>query len=91
MVSISRSILLAASLLAFPLAGAMAQHDSSGEGKSTGPASASGNGNKTVVSHSGGDAMKSTSPGYENKSGVSEGVGNSPGNAAAGKSGKEPQ
>jgi hypothetical protein len=45
MVSISRSLLLAASLLAFPLAGAMAQHDPSkeGEGKSTNSSSASGN------------------------------------------------
>jgi hypothetical protein len=91
MVSISRSMLLAASLLAFPLAGAMAQHDSSGEGKSTGPSPSSGNGNKTVLSNNGGDAMKSTAPGYESKSAVSDGVANSPGNAASGKSGKQPQ
>jgi hypothetical protein len=45
MVSISRSMLLAASLLAFPLAGALAQHDPSreGDGKSTTSSSASGN------------------------------------------------
>jgi hypothetical protein len=45
MVSISRSMLLAASLLAFPLAGALAQHDPSreGDGKSTASSSASGN------------------------------------------------
>ncbi len=43
MVSISRSMLLAASLLAFPLAGALAQHDPSREeDKSTASSSASG-------------------------------------------------
>jgi hypothetical protein len=39
MISISRSMLLAAALVAFPLAGAVAQSDT---GKSTGPSSASG-------------------------------------------------
>jgi hypothetical protein len=91
MVSISRSMLLAASLLAFPLAGAMAQHDPSreGEGKSTGSSSTSGS-NKTV-SPNGGDAMKSTAPGYADKSDVAGGVGKSPGNAAAtGETAKKP-
>jgi hypothetical protein len=91
MVSISRSMLLAASLVAFPLAGAMAQHDASGDGKPAGPGSASGSGNKAVVSNNGGDAMKSTAPGYQSKSAVSDAVGNSSGNAASGKSGKQPQ
>jgi hypothetical protein len=91
MISISRSMLLGASLLAFPLAGAMAQHDPSREGgKSTDSSSASGN-NKTV-SPNGGDAMKSTAPGYADKSDVAGGVGKSPGNAAAtGESGKQPK
>ncbi len=91
MVSISRSMLLAASLVAFPLAGAMAQHNSSGDGKSTGPSSASATGNKTVLSNNGGDAMKSTTPGYESKHAVSGAVGNSPENAANGKSTKSTQ
>jgi hypothetical protein len=39
----------------------------------------------------GGDAMKGTTPGYNNKSAVSDAVGNSPGNAATGTSGKQPQ
>jgi hypothetical protein len=92
MVSISRLMLLAASLLAFPLAGAMAQHDPSreGEGKSTGPSSASEN-NKTVSPNNSGSAMKSTAPGYADKSDVAGGVGKSPGNAAAtGETGKKP-
>jgi hypothetical protein len=88
MVSISRSLLLAASLLAFPLAGAMAQHDPSreGEGKATGSSSASGN-NK-MVSPNGGDAMKSTAPGNQSTHDVN---GKPSGNAAtAGQSGKKP-
>jgi hypothetical protein len=90
MVSFSRSMLLAASLLAFPLAGAMAQHDPSreGEGKSTGASSASGNDNKTVSPNNGGDAMKSTTPGYQSTHDVN---GKPSGNAAtAGQSGKKP-
>ena len=87
MISISRSMLLAAALAAFPLAGAVAQ---SHTGKSTGPSSASGS-DKSVDSKNGGSAMKSTAPGYESKSAVSDGVANSPGNAASGKSGKQPQ
>jgi hypothetical protein len=96
MVSISRSMLLAASLLAFPLAGVMAQQvDTSGEGKSTGPNSASGGAMKggdamqSGGAMKGGDAMKSATPGYQSKSGVSDGVGSSPGNAASGKSAKQ--
>ena len=89
MTSISRSMLLAAGLLAFPLAGAVAQAVDTG--KSTGPSSASA-GDKSVDSKKdGGAAMKSTGSGYENKSEVSGGVGKSPGNAAAtGQSGKKP-
>jgi hypothetical protein len=95
MVSISRSMLLAASLLAFPLAGVMAQQvDTSGEGKSTGPSSASGgmkggDAMKSGGAMKGGDAMKSATPGYQSKSGVSDGVGSSPGNAASGTSAKQ--
>jgi hypothetical protein len=89
MISISRSLLLAAGLFAFPLVGAVAQAVDTG--KSTGPSSASG-GDKSIDSKDGGTAMKSTAPGYENKSEVSGGVGKSPGNAAAtGQSGKQPQ
>ena len=52
MVSISRSMLLAASLLAFPLAGAMAQHDPSREeGKPNDSSSASAS-NQTGSSQS---------------------------------------
>ena len=88
MISISRSMLLAAALAAFPLAGAVAQSDT---GKSTGPSSASG-GDKATNSRNGDTSMKSTAPGYENKSEVAGGVGKSPGNAAAtGQSGKQSQ
>jgi hypothetical protein len=92
MVSISRSMLLAASLLAFPLAGAMAQHDPSreGEGKSTDSSSAA-MGDHKADSKKDGTAMKSTAPGYQDKSDVAGGVGKSPGNAATGESGKKPQ
>jgi hypothetical protein len=84
MIAISRSMLLAAALLAFPLAGAVAQAIDSG--KSTGPSSASTNDH----SKNDGTAMKSTGSGYENKSEVA-GVGKSPGNAAAkGETGKKP-
>ena len=79
MISISRSMLLAAALAAFPLAGAAAQSDT---GKSTGPSSAPGS-DKSVDSKNGGSAMKSTAPGYADKSDVAGGVGKSPGNAAA--------
>jgi hypothetical protein len=65
------------------VAGAMAQSDT---GKSTDPSSASGN--KTAEPKSGGDSMKSTGSGYESKSAVDGAVGQSPGNAASGKSGK---
>jgi hypothetical protein len=71
MISISRSLLLAAGLLAFPLAGAVAQAVDTG--KSTGPSSASGS-DKSVDSKNGGSAMKSTAPAYENKSDVAGGV-----------------
>jgi hypothetical protein len=100
MVSISRSVLLTASLLAFPLAGAMAQHDPSREStgpgsatagankmgdpkESTGPGSATAGANKMGDPKDDGSAMKSTAPGYQDKSDVSGGVGKSPGNAAA--------
>ena len=85
MTSISRSVLLAAGLLAFSVAGAVAQSDT---GKSTGPSSASAGDKKPVASENGGAAMKSTGSGYENKSEVTGGVGKSPGNAATGQSGK---
>jgi hypothetical protein len=86
--SISHSLLLAASLLAFPVVGAMAQAVDAG--KSTGPSSATAS-DKSGASKSG-DAMKSTAPGYQDKSDVSGGVGKSPGNAAAtGQPGKQSQ
>ena len=87
MILMSRLMLLAAALAAFPLAGVVAQAIDSG--KSTGPSSSSG-GDKSVDSKNGGGAaMKSTAPGYESKSEVAGGVGKSPGNAAAtGQSGK---
>jgi hypothetical protein len=59
--SISRSLLLTASLLALPLAGAVAQAVDTG--KSTGPSSATAR-DKSAASKSG-DAMKSTAPGYQ--------------------------
>jgi hypothetical protein len=89
MISISRSLLLAAGLLAFPLAGAVAQAVDTG--KSTGPSSATAGDKKPVASENGGAAMKSTTPGYESKSAVDGGVGQSPRNAATGESGKKPQ
>jgi hypothetical protein len=79
--SISRSMLLAAGLLAFPVAGAIAQQNSSEKGgaamkntgqgdtgKSTGPSSTSAGDKKTVDSENGGAAMKSTTPGDMGKS-----------------------
>ena len=82
MVSISRSMLLAASLLAFPLAGAMAQHDPSREeGKPNNSSSASAS-NQTGSS-------QSTAPGYQTTNDVNGQP--SSGNAAtAGQSGKKP-
>ena len=82
MLSISRSVLLAAGLLAFPLAGAVAQAVDTG--KPAGTATS----DKSVDSKDGGAAMKSTGSGYENKSEVAGAVGKSPGNAANGQSGK---
>ena len=83
MISISRSIILAASLVAFPLAGAMAHATfRSRDGKSTGPSSASGNSSKTVVSNNGGNAMKSDHAGYGTKCTVSGAVGEARDNAA---------
>jgi hypothetical protein len=84
----SRSILLTASLLVLPLAGAVAQAvvDQTGTGKSTGSSSAS----MGSESRSDGDTMKSTAPGYESKSGVAGGVGQSTTNAATGETGKTP-
>jgi hypothetical protein len=63
MISISRSLLLAAGLLALPLVGAVAQAVDTG--KSTGPSSP---GDKSLDSKNDSAAMKSTAPGYENKS-----------------------
>jgi hypothetical protein len=83
----SRSMLLAAALAAFPLAGAVAQAIDTG--KSTGPSSAAG-GDKSAGAKNDG-ATKSTEPGYQEKTDVSGGVGKSPGNAAAtGQSEKKP-
>ena len=81
MISISRSMLLAAALAGFPLAGAMAQHDPSKE--STGSSSATAGAHKMGDAKNDSSAMKSTAPGYQDKSDVSGGVGKSPGNAAA--------
>lgn len=89
MISISRSLLLAAGLLAFPLVGAGAQAVDTG--KSTGPSSATAGDNKMVGAKNGDGAMKSTGPGYESKSEVAGAVGKSPGNAATGESGKQPK
>ena len=86
MISISRSVLLAAALATFPLAGAVAQSDT---GKSTGPSSSS-TGDKSGDSKKGGDGMKSTAPGYESTSDVNGANGKSSGNAATGQSGKKP-
>jgi hypothetical protein len=83
MISIWRLMLLAAGLLAFPLAGAVAQAVDTG--KSTGPSSAS-TGDKSVDSNKSGAGMKSTAPGYETKSAI-DGAGKSSGNAATGESG----
>ena len=80
MISISRSMLLAAALAAFPLAGAMAQHSSQ---ESTGSSSATAGAHKTGDAKNDSSAMKSTAPGYQDKSDVSGGVGKSPGTAAA--------
>jgi hypothetical protein len=75
-----RSMLLAAALAAFPLAGAVAQAVDTG--KSTGPSSTTAGANKTGDAKNDGTAMKSTEPGYQDKSDVGS-VGKSPGNAAA--------
>jgi hypothetical protein len=85
MLSISRLMLLAAGLMAFPLAGAVAQAVDTGKPAGTSSSSTS---DRSVDSKDGGAAMKSTAPGYENKSDVAGGVGKSPGNAANGQSGK---
>ena len=61
MISISRSMFLAAGLLAFSLAGAVAQAVDAG--KSTGP-SAVTMGNHKVDAENAKAAMKSTAPGY---------------------------
>ena len=89
MMSISRSLLLATGLLAFPLAGAVAQAVDTG--KSTAPSSTNASDNKAGGARNSDTAMKSTAPGYESKSAVDGGVGKSPGNAATGQSGKQPQ
>jgi hypothetical protein len=87
MISISRSMLLTAGLLAFPLAGAVAQAVDTG--KSTGPSSAS-TGDHKVDARNGEAAMKSTAPGYESTGEVNGANGKSSGNAATGQSGKKP-
>jgi hypothetical protein len=93
MISISRFMLLAASLLAFPVAGAMAQQQTGG---GNGGSSMSGSSMKSTntpeskqanPSATHGNAMKSASPGYEHKSDVSNGS-KAAGNAAAGQSTK---
>jgi hypothetical protein len=86
MISVSRSILLAAALAAFPVAGAVAQAIDAG--KSTGPSSDS-SGNKSDP-NKGDAAMKSTAPGYESTAEVNGANGKSSGNAATGQSGKKP-
>ena len=80
MTSISRSMVLAAGLLAAPLAGAVAQHASSdgsdatkstmqgNSGKSTGPSSATAGNSKTVVSENSGDTTKNAMQGENGKS-----------------------
>ena len=97
MTSISRSILLAAGLLAFPLAGAVAQAVDSSRppslerirpGNSTGPSSSSAGDDK--MGRSGDRAIKSTGPGYESKGAINDAEGKSSGNAGAGQSGKKP-
>jgi hypothetical protein len=101
MISVSRSIVLAVGLLAFPLAGATAQHSSEKDGaamrstsqgdtgKSTGPSAATG-GDSKMGGASGDTAMKNTGPGYESASAVNGADGRSSGNAATGQSGKKP-
>jgi hypothetical protein len=75
MIPNSRSMLLAAALVAFPLAGAVAQAIDTSK-----PAAGS---EKPAGAKNDGPATKSTQPGYQEKSDVSGGVGKSPGNAAA--------
>ena len=87
MISISRSLLLVAGLMTFPLAGAVAQAVDTG--KSTG-SNSTAEGEKSATAKNGA-ATKTTEPGYQEKSDVSGGVGKSPGNAAAtGQSEKKP-
>jgi hypothetical protein len=82
MISISRSVLLAAALAAFPLAGAVGQAIDTGK-----PSSASANDH----AKNGETAMKSTAPGYMRTGEIHGITGKSPGNAAAtGETGKKP-
>ena len=81
MISISRSMLLAAALAAFPLAGAMAQAVDTG--KSTGPANA-GAANKMGDAKNDSSAMKSTEVGSQS----TKDVNGKPSENAAGQSGK---
>ena len=86
MVSISRSMMLAASLLAFPLAGAMAQYDPSHD-PSHDP-SREGGGKSTALRNNQTGSPQSTAPGYQSNKDVN---GKPSGNAAtAGQSGKKP-
>ena len=81
---ISRSMLLAAGLLAFPLAGTIAQAVDAG--KSTAPSSAS-MGDHKVDAKNAEAAMKSTAPGYMSTGEIHGATGNFSENAA-GQSGK---
>jgi hypothetical protein len=87
MISISRSMLLAAGLLAFPLAGAVAQAVDTG--KSTGPSSVT-TGNHKVDAENAKAAMKSTAPGYMSTGEIHGATGKLSENAATGQSGKKP-
>jgi hypothetical protein len=82
MISISRSMLLAAALAAFPLAGAMAQHDPSKE--STGSSSATAGAHKMGDAKNDSSAMKSTEVGSQG----TKDVNGKPSENAAGQSGK---
>jgi hypothetical protein len=85
MISISRSVVLVAGLLAFPFASTAARAD--GAAKPTSPGSTS-TGDHTV--RSGEAAMKSTAPGYMSTGKIHGVTGRSSENAATAQSGKKP-
>jgi len=93
MISISHSMLLAAGLLAFPVAGAMAQQNSNGGGaalKSTTPGNA-GNASSSANT-SGGSTLKTTTLGDTGKKVTPDSHGDSSLNGAStGPSAKQPQ